>query len=94
MTVIFLIFQVRKHLLGFCKAVVECLRDYVQMPSAVEAVEIAERWERNYCFPQAYGAIDGTHIPVTPPCDGYREYVNRKGWPSVQLQAICDDRYM
>ena len=80
--------------MGFRKALVQCLRDYIQIPSAVEAVEIAQRWETNYCFTQAYGAIDGTHIPVTPPSDGYPKHVNRKGWPSVQLPMICDDRYV
>ena len=37
-------------------------------------------------------AIDGTHIPVTAPFDGYRDYVNRKGWTSIILQAVCDDK--
>ena len=86
--------QVRKHLLGFCSAVVECMADYIRIPSAAEAVEISQRWESKWSFPQAYGAIDGTHIPITAPSDGYRDYVNRKGWPSLQLQAVSDDRYM
>ncbi|XP_043213620.1 protein ANTAGONIST OF LIKE HETEROCHROMATIN PROTEIN 1-like [Amphibalanus amphitrite] len=85
---------VRKHLLGFCSAVVECMADYIQLPSAAEAIEIARRWEAKWSFPQAYGAIDGTHIPITAPSDGFRDYVNRKGWPSIQLQAVCDDRYL
>ena len=82
-------------MLAFCRAVVTEMADYVQlMPSADEAEEIAQRWEAKWAFPQAYGAIDGTHIPVTAPEDGLKDHVNRKGWPSVQLQAVCDDKYM
>lgn len=36
----------------------------------------------------------GTHIPVLPPSNGYLDYINRKGWPSMVMQAIVDDKYM
>ncbi|XP_043244298.1 protein ALP1-like [Amphibalanus amphitrite] len=85
---------VRHHVLAFCRAVVSEMADYIQMPTADEAKEIAQRWEDKWGFPQAYGAIDGTHIPVTAPEEGLRDHVNRKGWPSVQLQAVCDDKYI
>ena len=87
--------SVHRHLLRFVDAVVEHLMmDYVCMPDVVEAKQIAERWASKYCLPQAYGAIDGTHIPITAPEEGYRDYINRKQWPSVVLQAVCDDMYM
>ncbi|CAM4571026.1 unnamed protein product [Leuciscus chuanchicus] len=41
-----------------------------------------------------YGALDGTHIPILPPTEGYRDYINCKGWPSIDLQALVDDRCM
>ena len=63
------------------------------MPGVEEARQIAERWRSKYCLLQAYGAIDGTHIPIAAPANGYRDYVNRKQWPSVVFQAVCDDMY-
>uniref|UniRef100_A0A1A8ADX0 DDE Tnp4 domain-containing protein n=1 Tax=Nothobranchius furzeri TaxID=105023 RepID=A0A1A8ADX0_NOTFU len=39
------------------------------------------------------GCVDGSHIPCLPPSDGYRDFINRKGWPSYVLQGVCDDKY-
>ena len=83
-----------RHLKTFVKAVTENMADYISIPGEEEAKAIAQRWKQRFCFPQAYGAIDGTHVPVTAPFEGYRDYVNRKGWTSVILQAVCDDKCM
>uniref|UniRef100_A0A3Q1GZ70 DDE Tnp4 domain-containing protein n=1 Tax=Acanthochromis polyacanthus TaxID=80966 RepID=A0A3Q1GZ70_9TELE len=39
------------------------------------------------------GCVDESRIPCLPPSDGYRDFINRKGWPSYVLQAVCDDKY-
>ena len=43
---------------------------------------------------QSAGAIDGCHIPVRPPVLNHTDYYNRKGWYSVILQAVVDDKYL
>ncbi|XP_075768548.1 uncharacterized protein LOC142821449 [Pelodiscus sinensis] len=43
-------------------------------------------------FPNCGGAIDGTHIPIRAPEHQASWYVNRKGYFSVILQAVCDHR--
>lgn len=38
------------------------------------------------------GAIDGSHIPIIAPKTNHASYVNRKGYHSILLQAVCDDK--
>lgn len=54
---------------------------------------MADYIERHYKYPQAIGAIDGTHIPILPPADGKADYLCRKGYPSIVLQAVVDGFY-
>ncbi|XP_074866900.1 protein NATD1 isoform X2 [Carettochelys insculpta] len=41
-------------------------------------------------FPNCFGALDGTHIPIRAPDHSGGRYINRKGYLSVVLQAIVD----
>uniref|UniRef100_K7G4J0 DDE Tnp4 domain-containing protein n=1 Tax=Pelodiscus sinensis TaxID=13735 RepID=K7G4J0_PELSI len=41
-------------------------------------------------FANCRGAIDGTHIPICAPEHQASQYVNRKGYFSILLQAMCD----
>ncbi|XP_052778539.1 putative nuclease HARBI1 [Mya arenaria] len=41
-------------------------------------------------FPGIIGAVDGSHIPIRTPTEYPENYINRKGFPSVILQAVCD----
>nr|XP_023021011.1 protein ANTAGONIST OF LIKE HETEROCHROMATIN PROTEIN 1-like isoform X2 [Leptinotarsa decemlineata] len=42
-------------------------------------------------FPNTIGAIDGTHIKIPKPKNHGNSYVNRKSYPSIILQAVCDN---
>ncbi|KAM7181774.1 uncharacterized protein RBU57_000416 [Macrochelys suwanniensis] len=43
-------------------------------------------------FPNCGGAIDGTHIPISAPDHQASEYINRKGYFSIVLQALVDHK--
>ncbi|XP_054825952.1 uncharacterized protein LOC129323443 [Eublepharis macularius] len=41
-------------------------------------------------FPNAWGAVDGTHIEIRSPPFSGDKYINRKGYCSMILQAVVD----
>ena len=41
-------------------------------------------------FPSAIGCIDGTHVRIKAPLQNEPDFVNRKGFHSVNVQAICN----
>ena len=43
-------------------------------------------------FPCVIGCIDCTHIRIQAPSQNEQNYVNRKGYHSVNVQVICDDK--
>lgn len=57
---------------------------------AHEVREITQAFARTANFPDVLGAIDGTHIPITAPKEHAAKYINRKGFHSILLQAVCN----
>ncbi|KAJ8364709.1 hypothetical protein SKAU_G00135400 [Synaphobranchus kaupii] len=43
-------------------------------------------------FQRTAGSIDGCHIKVVPPAGEIQDYLNRKLFFSLQMQAVCDHR--
>ena len=77
-----------------CDAIVRTLlKKYIYIPVGNEAIEIVEGFKEKWGFPQCFGAIDGSHIPILPPENNPRDYYNRKGFHSVVLQALVDHEY-
>ncbi len=65
---------------------------YVKWPNGNELLDVVRGFEYHRGMPQCAGAIDGTHIHVTPPEEQQANYLNRKGFHSIVLQAVCDYR--
>ncbi|MBW0493848.1 hypothetical protein O181_033563 [Austropuccinia psidii MF-1] len=52
---------------------------------------IKESFRRRQGLSNIVGAIDGTHIPIIPPPnDGWKSYLNSKGWHYIAFQCIVD----
>lgn len=84
--------SVQRCTMKVCKALVKRRKDYIYLPDVEEARCIALRIEQATGYPQTFAAIDGTHVAITPPEDGHKDFVNRKYYASYNCQAICDDR--
>src|SRR4029434_1471178 len=75
-----------------CCAFREQAKQHIKLPDLGEAQEIADRNNRAHHVPQVFGALDGTHVPILPPAAGYWNFVNGKGWRSIILQDLVDDK--
>lgn len=82
---------VKKCFYRFVTSLLKHHKKYIHMPNKQECDEICSGFEAKSKIPQIIGAIDGTHIPILPPSDGYRDFINRKCWASYVLQAVVDD---
>lgn len=65
----------------FCEAIVSVLEsDWIKMLSPSEMAEHIREFMAVSDFPQAVGALDGCHFPVSPPQEHATDYYNYKGW--------------
>ncbi|XP_033971456.1 putative nuclease HARBI1 [Trematomus bernacchii] len=77
--------------------VVAIRHQVIHLPRTAEDLEAVSRGfaglARHRSFRKAAGAIDGCHVRIVPPSgpDGHC-YRNRKLFPSIILQAVCDHR--
>ena len=53
--------------------------------------KVAE-FEVKYGLVQAFGCIDGTHIPIKRPTINSQDYFSYKMYFSLNVQAVCDYR--
>ena len=72
----------------FCTAVVRCSDQYLQWPSKAKQQAIAEDFYQLCSLPGITGAVDGTHIALMAPRQSPEDYVNRKGFHSINLQLV------
>ena len=78
-----------------CGAVINKMRSqFLFMPKGDDLKEVIDIYRRKWGFPMCAGAIDGTHIPIVSPSDNHTDYVNRKGYHSVVMQAVVDSKYL
>ena len=78
-----------------CKAIVTALLAmYIKFPQGEQLRRTVEGFRSQWGMIQCAGAVDGCHIPVMPPASNHTDFYNRKGWYSIILQAVVDDKYL
>ena len=76
-----------------CAAIAKhVMHKYVHVPNTDILQEIVNGFESQWGFPQAVGAIDGSHIPIIKPLQSASDYYNRKGYYSILIQGLVDYR--
>lgn len=73
-------------------AIASLSRNFIQFPNTEEEIRKTQLSFYNIArFPKAVGALDCTHIRIRSPGRENAEYFrNRKGYMSINVQAICD----
>ncbi|CAC5421579.1 HARBI1 [Mytilus coruscus] len=69
-------------------ALCEKRNEFIQWPTNLNQTK-AEFYEIAG-FPNILGAVDGTHIRIKRPHHDEASFINRKSYPSLNVQAICD----
>ncbi|XP_029164256.1 putative nuclease HARBI1 isoform X1 [Nylanderia fulva] len=64
---------------------------FIQWPKDV-AIDTIEHFKKTCGFPNVIGAIDGTHIKIRGPPNDTASYINRKGFPFLNVQLVCNSR--
>ena len=77
-----------------CRAITKRLAKVINFPQVNQLLEVIEGYEKTWDFPMCAGAIDGIHIPILAPWESHLEYVNRKGYHSILMQAVVDCNYL
>jgi len=85
----------QKCMIEVCCAIAVHLKPvYIRLPTVPQCTTIADETEQKHGFPGVCGFVDGTHIPVKPPSWDRDSYINRKGFPSVNVLAVCDHKML
>ena len=65
-------------------------KKYVRIPQGEMMRKNVDGFETCWGFPQAAGAIDGSHISIIRPKESASDYYNRKGYYLIVLQGLVD----
>ena len=67
--------------------------NYLKLPKTVsEMRQKVSKFEAKFGMEQAFGCIDGTHVPIKRPVKDPQDYYCYKGFYSLNVQAVCDYR--
>ncbi len=67
---------------------------FVQFPVLPAAVQQCQHGFYDLAgFPRVVSCVDGTHIQFAPPSEREQDYLNRKGYHSINVQVMCDHQH-
>lgn len=63
---------------------------FIKWPNQGEILKSKQNFFSRGGFPGVIGCIDGTHVRIQAPLEDEAVFVNRKGFHSINVQAVCD----
>ena len=82
---------VSKTVVEVMDAIMDKARIWIRFPQTdIEFDAAKHEWQEKFSFPAAIGALDCTHVKIRKPKDFGDEYINRKGYTSINVQATCN----
>ena len=73
------------------KSIAKRKNRFISFPANDKVREIKRDFFQIAGFPNVIGCIDGSHVPIVSPGGDQAElYRNRKGYFSINVQAVCD----
>ncbi|XP_061193784.1 putative nuclease HARBI1 [Saccostrea echinata] len=82
---------VSRIVLKVSQALVSLAPRFIKWPTDEELTSIKSDFFKLAGFPGVIGCIDGTHVRIQGPSENEPAFVNRKGYHSINVQAICDN---
>ncbi|XP_062613215.1 putative nuclease HARBI1 [Saccostrea cucullata] len=78
--------DIASHLSNLC-------RRFVRFPTGNDALSVKRAFSAIAGFPNVLGCLDGTQIRIRKPKLNEADYVNRKGYHSLNVQMCCDHTF-
>ena len=78
----FSVLEIRKRV---SRSLIRLKEAFIRWPTGQARQETIQQ----FSFPTTLGALDGTHIRIQAPAENPETYINRKGFHSIVLQAVC-----
>ena len=69
----------------------DCQSALIKWPVGDRLMQAVQGFRSKRDIDGVVGAVDGCHIAIACPNENACDYVNRKGYHSIVLQAVCDN---
>ncbi|XP_061170889.1 putative nuclease HARBI1 [Saccostrea echinata] len=66
---------------------------FISFPRDEKARQTKQEFIKIAGFPNALGCVDGTFVRIMAPSNNEQDFVNRKGYHSLNVQLVCDAKF-
>ena len=85
--------SVSRCVTAVCEALAAIAPAYIKFPNTSRQKVTQKIFLKKYKFPLVLGCIDGSQVSILAASSNEDIYVNRKGFHSINIQAICDHEF-